>query len=169
MLAHANPYLLTLPSFPLPPQILRLLLALALAHTKVAGASEGPAALAKAATAWAPAFARAPPVELMPFMRSLISYPGGADVARPFSQQMLGALGRCLLAGESQCGCDTVKTPQMGGPPGVFALGFDLQPTLERGGCWPDCVLAQLPCPDLRASSFPSCLCLALTIALQAS
>ncbi|PRW58885.1 small subunit processome component 20-like protein [Chlorella sorokiniana] len=81
-------------------QILRLLLALALSHTKVAGASEGPAALVKAAPAWAPAFVRAPPAELMPFTRSLISYPGGADVARPFSQQMLGALGRCLLAGE---------------------------------------------------------------------
>ena len=116
VLTHAHPCLLILPSFPLPPQILRLLLALALAHTKVAGASEGPAALTKAAPAWAPAFARAPPVELMPFMRSLISYPGGADVARPFSQQMLGALGRCLLAGESQCGCDTIKTPPMGGP-----------------------------------------------------
>ncbi len=81
-------------------QVLRLLLALALSHAKVAGASEGPAALAKAAPAWAPAFVRAPPAELMPFIRSLISYPGGADVARPFSQQMLGALGRCLLAGE---------------------------------------------------------------------
>ncbi|PSC76593.1 small subunit processome component 20-like protein [Micractinium conductrix] len=81
-------------------QVLRLLLALALAHARAAGASEGPAALGKAAPAWALALARAPPAELIAFTRALISPPGGQPVARPFAQQLLGALGRCLLAGE---------------------------------------------------------------------
>jgi U3 small nucleolar RNA-associated protein 20 len=80
-------------------QVLRLLLALTLSHAKVAGASLGPASIAKAAPQWAPVFQRAPARELLPFIRSLISYPGGYDVARFFSQHMLGTLGRCLLAG----------------------------------------------------------------------
>jgi U3 small nucleolar RNA-associated protein 20 len=80
--------------------VLRFLLALALAHAKTAGASEGPTALAKAAPQWAPAFALAPRIWLLPFIRALISPPGGAEVARPFAQHVLGALGRCLLAGE---------------------------------------------------------------------
>lgn len=81
-------------------QVLRLMLALAQAHAKVAGASEGPAAIGKAAPQWAPAFARAPPAQVLPFIRGLITFPAGYDVARFFGQQMLGALGRCLLAGE---------------------------------------------------------------------
>ena len=84
-------------------QVLRLLLALTLSHAKVAGASLGPASIGKAAPQWAPVFQRAPARELLPFIRSLISYPGGFDVARFFSQQMLGTLGRCLLAGRCRC------------------------------------------------------------------
>lgn len=81
---------------------MRLLLALVRSHAKVAGASKGPAAIGKAAPGWAPAFVRAPPAELLPFIRGLISYPVGADVARHFTQQMLGTLGRCLLHGTCQ-------------------------------------------------------------------
>ena len=84
-------------------QVLRLLLALTLSHAKVAGASLGPASIGRAAPQWAPVFQRAPARELLPFIRSLISYPGGYDVARFFSQQMLGTLGRCLLAGRCRC------------------------------------------------------------------
>lgn len=96
-------------------QVLRLMLALARSHAKVAGASEGPAALARAAPVWAPAFLRAPPEEVLPFTRALISWPAGFDVARPFGQQMLGALGRCLLAGESS-------------PTGVLEMGLQCSP-----------------------------------------
>ena len=82
------------------PQVLRFLLALTLAHAKTAGASEGPAAIGKAAPQWAPVFARAPPAQLLAFIRAVITPPGGYDLARIFGQQMLGTLGRCLLAGE---------------------------------------------------------------------
>lgn len=80
-------------------QVLRLLLALALSHAKVAGASEGPAAIGKAAPHWVLVFVRAPEEQLLAFTRALITPPGGYDVARFFGQQMLGTIGRCLLAG----------------------------------------------------------------------
>ncbi|EFN57812.1 hypothetical protein CHLNCDRAFT_51116 [Chlorella variabilis] len=85
---------------PLSAQVLRFLLALTLAHAKTAGASEGPAAIGKAAPQWAPVFARAPPAQLLAFIRAVITPPGGYDLARIFGQQMLGTLGRCLLAGQ---------------------------------------------------------------------
>jgi U3 small nucleolar RNA-associated protein 20 len=99
---------------PLPAQSLRLLLALALGHARVAGASGGPAALARVAPQWAPAFSRAPTPPLLAFIRALISPPGGYDVARHFGQPMLGALGRCLLAGALSGGahaCTHARTP----------------------------------------------------------
>lgn len=88
-------------------QVLRFLLALVAAHAKVAGASEGPAAIGKVAAAWAPAFVRAPARELLALARTLISPPCGYPVARHFGQQLLGALGRCLLAGERQAPAGT--------------------------------------------------------------
>ncbi|KAL4434124.1 hypothetical protein ABPG75_000565 [Micractinium tetrahymenae] len=84
----------------LPAQVLRLLLALVAAHAKVAGASEGPAAIGKVAASWAPVFVRAPALELLAFTRALLSPPCGYPLARHFGQQLLGAVGRCLLAGE---------------------------------------------------------------------
>jgi hypothetical protein len=66
----------------------------------VAGASEGSAAIAKAAPSWSPVFTHAPPPQLLAFIRGLISPPGGYELAKLFGQQMLGTLGRCLLAGE---------------------------------------------------------------------
>ncbi|KAL4860053.1 Small subunit processome component 20 [Chlorella vulgaris] len=86
-------------------QVLRLLLALALSHAKVAGASEGPAAIGKAAPHWVPVFVRAPEEQLLAFTRALITPPGGYDVARFFGQQMLGTIGRCLLAGKHREVC----------------------------------------------------------------
>ena len=80
-------------------QALRLLCALAYSHTKAAGASEGPAAIARAAPVWSGVFSKASRREALPFVRALISPPSGAELARLFGPQMLGAVGRCLLAG----------------------------------------------------------------------
>ncbi len=49
-------------------------------------------------------FTRAAPGELLPFIRGLIGPPGGPEVARFLGSQLLGALGRCLMEGESWAG-----------------------------------------------------------------
>ena len=80
-------------------QALRLLCALVYSHAKVVGASEGPAAVARAAPVWSAVFSKASRREVLPFVRALISPPSGQELARLFGPQMLGAVGRCLLEG----------------------------------------------------------------------
>ena len=54
-------------------------------------------------------FTRAAPGELLPFIGGLISPPGGPEVARFLGSQLLGALGRCLMKGESWVGGGYVR------------------------------------------------------------
>jgi len=81
-------------------QVLRFLQALVYSHTKVVGASEGPAAIENVAPLWAGVFARAPAGEILRFVRALVALRGGVDATRCFVSQMLAAVGRCLLQGE---------------------------------------------------------------------
>ena len=82
-------------------QVLRYLQSLVYSHCKVVSASEGPAAIERAVPLWAPAFSRAPQLEVLGFVRALITYPAGPDVSRCFTPHMLAAVGRSLLAGEN--------------------------------------------------------------------
>jgi U3 small nucleolar RNA-associated protein 20 len=89
----------------LPAQTLRLMQALSAAHQKAAGASRGPAAIEQAAPRWAVVFASAPPADVLRYVRAAVEAPGGAEVARCCGPQLLGAVGRRLLAGRDEGVC----------------------------------------------------------------
>jgi len=81
-------------------QILRYLQSLVYSHCKIVSASEGPVAIQRVAPLWSGVFVRAPRLEVLHFVRALITPPAGADVSRCFAPHMLAAVGRSLLAGE---------------------------------------------------------------------
>ncbi|GFR52620.1 hypothetical protein Agub_g15136, partial [Astrephomene gubernaculifera] len=71
-------------------------------NLKAVGASEGPGALGRFAGPWSPCFSRPPAAEVLPFVKSLMVPPAGAEVARLFAPQMMGCLGRVLMQQEEE-------------------------------------------------------------------
>ncbi|KAK9818396.1 hypothetical protein WJX72_012002 [[Myrmecia] bisecta] len=73
-------------------------LAIVYGHSKDVGASEGFSALSRVAPTWSLAFSAPPPAERLPFIRALITPPGGGlPVARLFGPQMLAGVGQVVL------------------------------------------------------------------------
>jgi U3 small nucleolar RNA-associated protein 20 len=129
--------------------VLDLAKAMCLAHAKAAGESQGPAALARCVAAWAPCFGRPPAGELLPFVKALMVWPAGPDVAHVFAPLMLGCLGR-IAAGGGDAGSSSshsgmallllvdlcnILQPKVSGRAGRHGAGMCLAALLPLGIC----------------------------------
>jgi U3 small nucleolar RNA-associated protein 20 len=97
------------PTSRLPDQTLRLLLAVALAHTQMVGASGGLPALARRApAAWGAAFEHAPAGPMLRLVAGLLAPPGRAELVALFAPQALAGVGRVAM----QAGADPADQEQ---------------------------------------------------------
>lgn len=76
-------------------ETLRLLLALIASHERIAGASQGPSSVARAAATWQPAFESSNAENLIPFLQALLS-PSRAYSLPFFAHSMLTSLDRLI-------------------------------------------------------------------------
>lgn len=130
-------------------EVLRYLQSLVYSHCKVISASEGPAAIERAAPLWAPAFSRAPQHEVLGFVRALITPPAGPEVSRCFTPQMFAAVGRSLLAGEETSLCWPLLMDLcsvLGG-----SLGSGTVPVILTAGAGIGSKLAKLVCSTVTS------------------
>jgi hypothetical protein len=78
-------------------ETLRLMLALTASHERIAGASQGPSSIARAAAIWQPAFETSKPQNLLPFLEALLS-PARAYSLPFFAASILGSLDRLIVS-----------------------------------------------------------------------
>lgn len=78
-------------------ETLRLMLALTASHERIAGASQGPSSIARAAATWQPAFETSKPQNLLPFLEALLS-PSRAYSLPFFAVSILGSLDRLIVS-----------------------------------------------------------------------